>query len=103
MQLIFVYITTKDKLQATQIGKVLVEEHLAACVNILDAMQSIYLWNGALQQESEAVLIAKTTESMLEKLTSRVKELHTYSCPCIISLPIQGGNNDYLSWLEQQV
>lgn len=100
--MILVYITTKDKEQAAEIGKKLVQERLAGCVNIIDGMRSIYFWNESLQEDSEAILIVKTRQTLLEKLTSRVKELHTYSCPCILSIPILGGNTDYLQWLEQQ-
>ncbi len=102
MQLILVYITTKDRSQAEEIGKKLVEEKLAGCVNIVDGMKSIYYWDNSLQQDSEAILIAKTAQHLLPELTSRVKQLHTYSCPCVIALPLIGGNPDYLQWLQQQ-
>ncbi|HEX3019755.1 MAG TPA: divalent-cation tolerance protein CutA [Chitinispirillaceae bacterium] len=103
MQLILVYITTKDKTQAEQIGKKLVEEKLVGCVNILDGMKSIYWWNDAIQEDSEAILLAKTDQNLLPGLISRVKQLHSYSCPCIIALPIIEGNPDYLKWLKQQI
>jgi periplasmic divalent cation tolerance protein len=96
-----VYITTKDKQQARLIGKTLVEERLAACVNIIDGMQSIYWWEGAINEDNEAILIAKTRNSLLEKLTDRVKSLHTYTCPCIVAIPISGGNTDYLGWIKE--
>ncbi|HON11480.1 MAG TPA: divalent-cation tolerance protein CutA [Chitinispirillaceae bacterium] len=101
MELILVYITTKDKQQARLIGKTLVEERLAACVNIIDGMQSIYWWEGAINEDNEAILIAKTRNSLLEKLTDRVKSLHTYTCPCIVAIPISGGNTDYLGWIKE--
>jgi periplasmic divalent cation tolerance protein len=103
MQLILVYITTKDKSQAEEIGKKLVEEKLAGCVNIIDGMKSIYYWDNSLQQDCEAILIAKTAHHLLPQLTSRVKQLHTYNCPCVIALPLIGGNPDYLQWLQQQI
>jgi len=101
LELILVYITTKDKQQARLIGKTLVEERLAACVNIIDGMQSIYWWEGAINEDNEAILIAKTRNSLLEKLTDRVKSLHTYTCPCIVAIPISGGNTDYLGWIKE--
>lgn len=101
MEAILTYITTKDKQQARLIGKTLVEERLAACVNIIDGMQSIYWWEGAISEDNEAILIAKTRNSLLEKLTDRVKSLHTYTCPCIIAIPISGGNRDYLRWIKE--
>jgi periplasmic divalent cation tolerance protein len=101
LEAILTYITTKDKQQARLIGKTLVEERLAACVNIIDGMQSIYWWEGAISEDNEAILIAKTRNSLLEKLTDRVKSLHTYTCPCIIAIPISGGNRDYLGWIKE--
>ena len=97
-----VYITTKNKAEAERIGRALVQERLAACVNIIDGMNSIYRWEGKIQEDKEAVLIAKTKQSLVKKLTNRVKSLHSYSCPCIISLPILGGNKDYLDWLSKE-
>jgi periplasmic divalent cation tolerance protein len=96
----FVYITTHDKEQARSIGRVLVEEHLAACVNIIDGMESIYFWNNSICEDKEVILIAKTREDLLTELTQRVKSLHSYECPCIVALPITGGNQEYLNWIE---
>lgn len=96
-----IYITTSDKEQARTIGKDLVENRLAACVNIIDGMRSIYRWKGELVEETETILIAKTHYSKVKKLTKRVKKLHSYECPCVISLTIteDEGNEDYLNWL----
>ena len=102
MTFVLVYITTKDKAQALSIGKILVEERLAACVNVIDNMTSIYHWDGKINTDDEAVLIAKTTTEKFQPLTNRVKELHSYTCPCIVSLPITGGNEGYLDWLAEQ-
>lgn len=102
MTKLIIYITTKDKDQAKQIGRILVEERLAACVNIIDGMTSIYWWDNSLNEDNEAILIAKTTQDLLDPLTARVKQLHTYECPCIVAIPIIGGNPDYLQWIEQQ-
>jgi periplasmic divalent cation tolerance protein len=99
MQTYFVYITTKDIDQARQIGKTLVEEHVAACVNILPGMQSIYRWQDAVEEAAETVLIAKTTEEQIPHLQQRVCELHSYECPCIIALPIVAGFPPYLEWI----
>jgi periplasmic divalent cation tolerance protein len=102
MNLIAAYITTKDRDQAYRIGRTLVEERIVACVNVIDGMQSIYWWQGKICEGSEAVLIAKTRESHFDRLVERVKELHTYSVPCIVSFPIENGNPDYLKWLEDE-
>jgi periplasmic divalent cation tolerance protein len=102
MKFNLIYITAKNKDEARKIGGELVKERLAACVNILDNMNSMYWWEGKVQDDNEAVLIAKTKESLVKKLIAKVKSLHSYSCPCIISLPILDGNKEYLTWLEKE-
>ncbi|MDX1590809.1 MAG: divalent-cation tolerance protein CutA [Balneolaceae bacterium] len=100
-----VYITTSDREEARKIGKELVQNKLAACVNILDNMESIYPWEGKIQTDSECILIAKTTYSNMAALTKRVKELHSYDVPCVIGINLaeQEGNEDYLNWLMSSV
>jgi periplasmic divalent cation tolerance protein len=100
-----VYITTKDREEARKIGNDLVQNRLAACVNIIDGMESIYRWKGELQTDSECILIAKTTYSNVSRVTERVKELHSYDVPCVISLNLaeQEGNEEYLYWLLSSV
>jgi periplasmic divalent cation tolerance protein len=102
MDAIAVYITAKDTEQARNIGRVLVEERLAACVNITGPIRSIYRWEGAVCEDGECVLIAKTRQPLLTPLIGRVKELHTYTCPCIVAFPITGGNNDFLKWIAAE-
>lgn len=102
MALQFVYITTGSREEARRIGRALVEERLAACVNILDGMNSFYWWEGAVQDDQETVLIAKTRDRLQERLTARVRELHSYDCPCVVALPIEGGNPAYLDWLAAE-
>lgn len=96
-----VYITTKDKQEAKAIGTKLVEERLAACVNIVDGMESIYRWEGDIVEDKETILIAKTPYHNVKELTDRVKELHSCDCPCVISLQLseQEGNEEYQHWL----
>jgi periplasmic divalent cation tolerance protein len=103
VQNVVVYITAKDREQAKSLGLALVSKQLAACVNIIDGMQSIYWWEGKLEEASEAILIAKTTEAALPSLTALVKALHSYSCPCVVSYAITGGNPDYLAWITENV
>ena len=98
----FVYITASDKSEALKIGRTLVEERLAACVNVIDNMTSVYWWEGQIENSAEVVLIAKTKRELVEPVISRVKELHSYSCPCIVSWPIRAGNPDYLSWIQEE-
>lgn len=100
-----VYITTGSREEARSIGEKLVKERLAACANIIDGMESVYPWKGDINTDKECILIAKTTYSNVGRLTKRVKELHSYEVPCIISLNIaeQEGNEAYLNWLSDSV
>lgn len=89
--------------QAATIGKALVRERLAACANCLPNMKSFYNWDGALQEEEEVVLILKTEVSFLNSLFARVKELHSYENPCIVTYEIQSGSKDYLDWIHKEL
>jgi periplasmic divalent cation tolerance protein len=80
-----------------------VESRLAACVNILDNMQSIYRWEQEIQQDTEVVLIAKTTGNLISQLIEKVIALHSYDCPCIVSLPISDGYPPFLDWIQAEV
>ncbi len=102
VKLIVVYITTRDRDEAMRIGRVLVEDRLAACVNVVDGMHSLYWWEGEVQQDSETVLIAKTREFYFSALVERVKGMHSYECPCVLSLPILDGNPGYLDWIQSE-
>ncbi|KMQ50667.1 Periplasmic divalent cation tolerance protein CutA [Chitinispirillum alkaliphilum] len=102
MKFIMVYITTKDRGEAVKIGRTLVDEKLAACVNIVDGMNSLYRWQGEIVEDNETILIAKSREERFEKILSRVKELHSYTVPCVVGLPLTEGNPDYLQWLREE-
>ena len=95
--------TAGSRQEAEKIGKELVASRLAACVNILDHMNSIYMWQGKVQNDSEIVLIAKTTEDRVPQLVEKVKSLHSYECPCIVSIPVTGGNQAFLDWISGEV
>lgn len=99
------YITTSDKEEARKIGRSLVENKLAACVNIIDGMESIYEWKGELVEAKETILIAKTHYSKMAAINEHVKALHSYEVPCIISYSIneEGGNKEYITWLLNQM
>lgn len=102
MSACFVYITTGDAAEALKIGRILVEERLAACANVQDRVTSIYRWEGAVQEDAEAVLIAKSVNDRLPALIDRVKALHSYECPCIVAWPLRAGNPDFLDWLATE-
>ena len=97
-----IYITCGSRDEALKIARVVVEERLAACANIIDAMRSVYWWQGSVNEDDEVVLILKTAAERVEKLTERVKELHSYDLPCVVEIPIGGGNVDYLDWIAAE-
>ncbi len=99
----FVYMTVGRLEEAQRIGEALVEDRLAACVNIIDGMHSIYRWKGELQKDREVVMIAKTTRDRLPALIETVKRMHSYDCPCIVSFDIDGGHPDFLEWIGTEV
>ena len=99
----FIYMTAGNKAEAQKIAKALVENRLAACVNILENMQSVYRWENEIQEDTEVVLIAKTTERLVSELIEKVKSLHSYDCPCIVSLPILDGYAPFLNWIHDEV
>jgi len=102
MSVCFVYITAEHAAEARAIGRALVEERLAACANILEGRHSIYRWKGEVREETEAVLIAKTREELVPALTARVIALHSYDCPCVVAMPIAGGNNAFVEWVHAE-
>lgn len=97
-----VYITASNQEEALVIGRTLVNERLAACANVLDGATSIYKWEGELNEDGEAVMIAKTRQELVDRVIARVRELHTYDCPCVVSWPITAGNPEFLSWIGRE-
>ena len=101
-KLCWVYMTAGSLEEAKNIGQKLVEQNLAACVNLLENLTSIYKWEDKLEEGQEVVMIAKTRKTLMPKLIEIVKSHHSYDCACILELPIQGGNPDFLSWIERE-
>lgn len=102
MEYIITLITAPNEEEASHISHTLVEEKLAACINIIPAVRSIYRWEGRIADEKEVLLIVKTKRGLFEPLKKRVKELHSYSVPEIIAVTLIEGDEQYLSWLEQE-
>jgi periplasmic divalent cation tolerance protein len=97
-----IYMTAGSLEEAKMLGRTLVEDRLAACVNILPGMISMYWWEGGAQHDDEIVVIAKTRADLVDALTARVLDVHSYSCPCVVSLPIDGGNPAFLQWIVDE-
>ncbi len=98
---IVVFITASSEEEAAKIAKALVESQLAGCVNIIKNIRSIYSWQGKIEDEPEVLMIAKTRKGLFDDLSRKVKELHRYTVPEIIALPIVKGSEDYLKWLRE--
>ena len=98
---IVVFITAPDEDESAKIARALVEARLAGCVNIIKDIRSIYSWQGKIEDEKEVLMVAKTQKPLFDSLMKRVKELHSYTVPEIIALPIIQGSEDYLKWLKE--
>lgn len=99
----FIYITCKDKTEALTISKGLLKDKLIACANVLEGVSSVYRWEGELVEDTEVILIAKSVAAVADALIKKVKELHSYEVPCIVSMPILGGNPAYLKWVGEEI
>jgi periplasmic divalent cation tolerance protein len=88
--------------EAVRIGHALVAERLAACVNVLGPITSVFEWEGRTQEDQEVAFLAKTRRARIDALVERVKALHSYDCPCAVALPIDGGNPAFLQWIGEQ-
>src|SRR5438105_1162145 len=96
---VFVYTTYPSIVEAERAGCTLVEQRLCACVNILPGMISHYWWQGAVERGDEIVMIIKTRASLAERVTAAVKEMHSYTTPAIIVIPLESVDKGYLDWL----
>ena len=97
-----VYVTTTSPDEAARIGGVLVTERLAASVNILGEVRSIYRWENKIHDKKETLLIAKTSTLRVSELIDRIRSLHSYQCPCIVAWRLDGGNDAYLNWIGRE-
>jgi periplasmic divalent cation tolerance protein len=98
-----VLVMAKDQAEARHIGERLVEERLVACANVVPGVDSTYRWKGKVERASEALLLMKTSSEKLDRLISRVKELHSYEVPEVLALPIERGSPEYLKWLKESL
>ena len=98
-----VLITAGSQEEAERIAQSLVAEMLAACVNVVPGVTSIYRWEGEVQRDQEWLLVAKSRRDVLDRLIERVQEIHSYDVPEIIALPLAGGSEPYLRWLDSIV
>ena len=102
MSAVTVYVTTGTQEEARDIARTIINEGLVACVNILGNVSSIYRWDGEIKEDIETALLIKTRRELSTKLTNRIKELHSYDCPCVTVMNIENGNLDYIAWIEEE-
>ena len=100
---LMVYMTAAGEAEARRIAKALVEERLAACVNILGRIESVYRWEGEVQASGETAFLAKTTDACFDALAARVRELHSYELPCVVAVPLARGEAAFLGWIGENI
>jgi periplasmic divalent cation tolerance protein len=99
---VFVYTTYPSIVEAETAGRTLVERHLCACVNILPGMVSLYWWQGKIDRGDEVVMIIKTRASLAEAVRVAVRQMHSYTTPAILVLPVESVDPDYHAWIVQE-
>jgi len=102
VEFVVALVTVPNRETGQKIAEALVTEKLAACVNLIPGIFSIYRWQGQVEREPEELLVIKTRRSLTEQLVQRVKEFHPYSVPEVIALPITAGSETYLNWLQAE-
>lgn len=99
MKACWVYSTTHDEAEAATIGEILINENLAACVNIIPKIRSIYRWDGQIHKDQESAMFIKISADKFEQVRARIRELHSYQTPCIIGVDWKQTDSDYLKWI----
>ncbi len=100
---LIVFVTSADTAEAEKIGRALVENRLAACVNIVPHVRSIYRWEGKIEEGNECLLLIKTSRALFEQLRGEVQRLHSYQVPEIVAVSIEQGSEKYLAWLSASI
>ena len=100
MSYLIVFMTAPNREEAVKIVRILLEERLIACGNIVDSVSSFFWWKGKIEEEKEVLVIMKSNEKLFKKLSKRVTELHSYDVAEILALPIVDGSSSYLDWLK---
>jgi periplasmic divalent cation tolerance protein len=97
-----VFITFPNETVATEVGEMLVERRLAACVNLVPGVVSLFRWDGEVTREREVLAFAKTTRERLDELVAAVRDAHPYELPCVVAYPAAGGLTSYLEWVADE-
>lgn len=99
----FVYLTVGNTEEAKKIAHTVVKKKLAACATLIPQALSVYEWENKIQESAETIIFMKTTTQHFIALEKEIKRLHSYECPCIVSLAIEDGSSDFLQWVNQQI
>lgn len=99
---VVLYVTAPELTVARRVADALIEARLAACANILPGVTSLYRWNGAIQHDTEVVLICKTVRSLVSEAEALVRSLHPYECPCVVAVPVVDGSAKFLDWVNDE-
>jgi periplasmic divalent cation tolerance protein len=99
---VMLYVTCGSHDEALKIGRALVDERLCACANVLSPHTAVYRWEGKVQEDIETGLLLKTRRELIDRATARIKALHSYTVPCVVALPVVGGNPDFLAWIAAE-
>jgi periplasmic divalent cation tolerance protein len=95
-----IYITTSGVDESKKIAKTLLNERIVACCNIIPKIESLYWWEGEIEEDQESLLLTKTRSNLVDKVIARVEEIHSYETPCALEIQIKEGSEDYLNWLD---
>ncbi len=99
---LIVFVTVSSQEEGERIGSSLVESKLAACVNVLPQVSSIFSWQGKIEKDGEVLLLIKTTSERMDDLAAKIKEMHSYDVPEILAVPVFAGSRDYIDWVHQE-
>ncbi len=102
MKNLFVYATFGDRENAYDVVNAMVEQRLVSCANIFPPIESVYHWEGEIQQAEEVVVIFKTRAELFEQARAAICELHDYECPCVVALPIDRGHSPFMKWIQAE-
>jgi periplasmic divalent cation tolerance protein len=98
-----VYITTSGISESKKIAKKLLEDKLACCINIIPSVESMYLWKGKIEEDSESIMVVKTKSILVEEVIKFVEFVHSYETPCVLEITVNNGSNNYLKWMETEL
>ena len=97
-----VYITVATRTEAERLGRTLLQERLVACINLVGPISSRYWWQGKVESVREMLVVAKTRAGLAQAVIQRIKAIHSYKVPCVVTIPLHAGNPDFMRWVAQE-